>query len=151
MITAVIMLDTLDTLYNQFSGCFGHDVVLSAAMDIDTAARRLAELGNPTRLQIVRALVQAGGEGLPIGELQTHLDVPASTLAFHLRGLVTAGLVTQRKEGRVVRCTPNLKTINETLAFVKEHCCAGLGNRIEPSAATAAAATPTRVRRAAGR
>lgn len=94
-------------------------------MDIETAAHRLAELGNPVRLQIVRLLVQAGREGLAIGELQSHLRVPASTLAFHLRGLVTAGLVDQRKEGRVVRCTPNQAAINEALAFVKENCCAG--------------------------
>jgi ArsR family transcriptional regulator, arsenate/arsenite/antimonite-responsive transcriptional repressor len=95
-------------------------------MDIETAARRLAELGNLTRLQIVRLLVRAGPEGLPIGELQSRLDVPASTLAFHLRGLVTAGLLYQQKEGRVVRCTPNISAINETLAFVKENCCARL-------------------------
>ena len=101
-------------------------------MDIETAARRLAELGNPTRLQIVRLLVRAGGEGLPIGELQSHLGVPASTLAFHLRGLVTAGLVDQRKEGRVVRCTPNQSAINEALAFVKENCCAGFAGDPPP-------------------
>ena len=95
-------------------------------MNVHTAARRLAELGNPTRLQIIRLLVQAGPGGLPIGELQSHLGVPASTLAFHLRGLVAAALVDQQKEGRIVRCTPNLVAINATLAFVKENCCAGL-------------------------
>jgi ArsR family transcriptional regulator, arsenate/arsenite/antimonite-responsive transcriptional repressor len=94
-------------------------------MDIDLAARRLAELGNPTRLQIVRLLVQAGRDGLAIGELQGRLDVPASTLAFHLRGLVTAGLVEQERQGRSVRCTIDLRAINATLAFVKENCCAG--------------------------
>jgi ArsR family transcriptional regulator, arsenate/arsenite/antimonite-responsive transcriptional repressor len=94
-------------------------------MDIDIAARRLAELGNPTRLQIVRLLVQAGRDGLAIGELQARLGVPASTLAFHLRGLVTAGLVEQEKHGRSVRCTIDLRVINATLAFVKENCCAG--------------------------
>jgi len=94
-------------------------------MDIEIAARRLAELGNPTRLQIVRMLVQAGGDGLAIGELQAGLGVPASTLAFHLRGLVTAGLVEQEKQGRTVRCTIDSHAINATLAFVKENCCAG--------------------------
>jgi ArsR family transcriptional regulator, arsenate/arsenite/antimonite-responsive transcriptional repressor len=121
-------------------------------MDIDTAARRLAELGNTTRLQIVRLLVQVGGDGLPIGELQSHLGLPASTLAFHLRGLVTAGLVIQQKQGRVVRCAPNLAAINQTLAFVKEHCCTGLGNQVEPSpAASPPTTTAKRLRRAAGR
>jgi ArsR family transcriptional regulator len=111
-----------------------------AGMDIETAARRLAELGNLTRLQIVRLLVRAGPDGLPVGELQSRLDVPASTLAFHLRGLVTAGLLHQRKEARVVRCTPHIAAINETLAFVKENCCAGFAGEIpdktpNPSAA----------------
>jgi ArsR family transcriptional regulator len=108
-------------------------------MDIETAAQRLAELGNLTRLQIVRLLVRAGPEGLPIGELQSRLDVPASTLAFHLRGLVMAGLLHQQKEGRVVRCTPNIAAINETLAFVKENCCAGLTTEAEAAPARAVA------------
>jgi ArsR family transcriptional regulator len=94
-------------------------------MDLDIAARRLAELGNATRLEIVRLLVRAGPEGLAIGEIQSRLSTPASTLAFHLRGLVTAGLVAQVREGRTVRCTPRFDVLNETLAFVKEHCCAG--------------------------
>jgi DNA-binding transcriptional ArsR family regulator len=94
-------------------------------MDLDLAARRLAELGNVTRLRIVRLLVQAGPEGLAIGEVHSRLDIPASTLAFHLRGLVSAGLVDQEREGRMIRCRPNIATINTTLAFVKENCCAG--------------------------
>lgn len=113
-------------------------------MDIDTAARGLAELGNTTRLQIVRLLVQAGGEGLAIGALQSHLGVPASTLAFHLRGLVSAGLVAQRREGRMVRCTPEYAAIDATLAFVKEHCCAGFGDAAAPISPT----TPQRRRHA---
>jgi DNA-binding transcriptional ArsR family regulator len=116
-------------------------------MDIDTAARALAELGNATRLQIVRLLVRVGGEGLAIGELQSRLGVPASTLAFHLRGLVAAGLVAQQREGRVVRCTPEYATINETLAFVKQHCCTGFddaANLISPAAG--ASVTPRRRR-----
>jgi DNA-binding transcriptional ArsR family regulator len=109
-------------------------------MDIETAARALAELGNITRLQIVRLLVRAGEEGLAIGEVQSHLGLPASTLAFHLRGLVAAGLVAQRRQGRVIRCTPKYAALRETLAFVTEHCCAGVGaapgQESEASAAT---------------
>jgi DNA-binding transcriptional ArsR family regulator len=113
-------------------------------MDIDTAARGLAELGNATRLQIVRLLVRAGGEALAIGELQSYLGVPASTLAFHLRGLVSAGLVKQQRQGRVVRCTPQYAAINETLAFVKEHCCAGFSETV----ASTESLTPPRRRQA---
>jgi ArsR family transcriptional regulator, arsenate/arsenite/antimonite-responsive transcriptional repressor len=93
-------------------------------MDIEIAAKRLAELGNATRLEIVRLLVRSGRGGLAIGEIQARLAIPASTLAFHLRGLVVAGLVEQERNGRVVHCRPNFAVINDTLAFVKENCCA---------------------------
>jgi len=117
-------------------------------MDIETVARRLAELGNSTRLRIVRLLVRAGGEGLAIGELQSRLGVPPSTLAFHLRGLVSAGLVAQERQGRVVRCRPEYAVIDATLAFVKEHCCAGFDDK-QPRAPSAPATTGRRTTRAA--
>ena len=107
---------------------FGRDECYMPPMNLDTAAKRLAELGNATRLQIFRLLVQAGREGLSIGEIQSHLGVPASTLAFHLRGLVVAGLVEQERQGRVVTCRPNIPALNDTLAFVKENCCTGFGS-----------------------
>ncbi len=97
-------------------------------MDIETAARALAELGNVTRLQIVRLLVRAGDDGLAIGEVQARLGLPASTLAFHLRGLVSAGLVAQQRQGRVIRCTPRYAALREVLAFVTEQCCAGFAD-----------------------
>ncbi len=108
-------------------------------MDIETAARALAELGNVTRLQIVRLLVRAGGEGLAIGELQSRLGLPASTLAFHLRGVVSAGLVAQQRQGRVIRCTPRCAKLAETLAFVTEQCCAGFAAAPAPPASEALA------------
>ena len=61
------------------------------------AARCLAELGNLTRLDIYRLLVRAGPAGLIVGEIQSRLGVPASTLAFHLRGLINVGLLEQEK------------------------------------------------------
>jgi len=118
-------------------------------MDIETVAHRLAELGNTTRLQIVRLLVRAGGEGLAIGELQSRLGVPASTLAFHLRGLVSAGLVAQERQGRVVRCRPEYAVIDATLAFVKEHCCAGFDDKRQQALSTPPATTGRRATRAA--
>ena len=60
-------------------------------MDLNTAANALRELGHPTRLSIYRELVRAGHEGLPVGELQKHLEIPASTLSHHLSALITAG------------------------------------------------------------
>ena len=44
-------------------------------MKTDDAAARLEALGNPTRLQIYRALVRAGDAGMPVGKLQPKLDL----------------------------------------------------------------------------
>ncbi|MGP7886334.1 ArsR/SmtB family transcription factor, partial [Raoultella planticola] len=67
-------------------------------MDLNTAANALRELGHPTRLSIYRELVRAGHEGLPVGELQKHLEIPASTLSHHLSALISAGLISQERQ-----------------------------------------------------
>ena len=43
-------------------------------MKVEKAAKQLEALGNPTRLQLYRALVRAGDGGLPVGRLQDKLD-----------------------------------------------------------------------------
>ncbi len=98
-------------------------------MDMDTAAAVLAQLGHRARLQIMRLLIRAGHDGMPVGELQARLDLPASTLAFHLRGLVSVGLVEQSREGRVVFCRPCFRTVNDVIAFLKAECCEGVVDR----------------------
>lgn len=95
-------------------------------MDFATAAKRLASLGHENRLELFQLLVQAGPDGMTIGELQSVLDLPASTLAFHLRELVAADLVSQQKQGRMVRCHANYRALNEVLQFVKQDCCKGV-------------------------
>ena len=95
-------------------------------MDLTNCAKRLASLGHENRLELFRLLVQAGPGGMTIGELQSVLERPASTLAFHLRELVAAELVTQEKEGRVVRCRADYQALNEVLQFVKQNCCKGV-------------------------
>ena len=97
------------------------------------AARCLAELGNLTRLDIYRLLVRAGPAGLNITQIQAHLDVPASTLAFHLRGLVGTGLVAQEKDGREVICRAKHRQLNAIIEFLREECCKGFEE--EPPAA----------------
>jgi ArsR family transcriptional regulator len=94
-------------------------------MNRGLAARCLAELGNLTRLDIYRLLVRAGPTGLNIGDIQSRLDVPASTLAFHLRGLTNVGLVTQEKSGREVICRVKHRQLTSVIDFLLEECCKG--------------------------
>jgi len=96
-------------------------------MDLNHAARCLEKLGNPTRLEIFRLLVRAGSEGLAVGELQAHLDIPASTLSHHVAQLVNVGLVAQEREGRVLRCQPNYRLMDELVGYLTEECCRGVG------------------------
>ena len=91
------------------------------------AARCLEKLGNPTRLKIFRLLVRAGEEGMAVGEIQDHLGVPGSTLSHHLAHLVNAGLVHQEREGRVLRCRPDFRLMDQVIGFLTEQCCAGVG------------------------
>lgn len=96
------------------------------------AARCLSELGNLTRLDIYRLLVRAGLDGLNIREIQTRLGIPASTLAFHLRGLVNAELVVQQKVGRETVCRAHHRQLSAVIEFLRDKCCAGLED--EPAA-----------------
>ena len=95
-------------------------------MEIDQAALCLEKLGHPTRLEIVRLLVRAGPEGLPVGDVRKHLGIPASTLSHHILHLTSAGLVRQQREGRVLRCTPNFQLMEELIGMLTEECCAGV-------------------------
>lgn len=104
-------------------------------MNRGLAARCLAELGNLTRLDIYRMLVRAGPDGLNIGELQTRLGVPASTLAFHLRGLINVGLVAQEKVGREVICRVRHSQLTAVIEFLLEECCKGFDEE-RPAATT---------------
>lgn len=102
-----------------------HDV-----MKLDDAAAHLEALGNPTRLKIYRALVRAGHPGLPVGRLQDKLKVAASTLSHHIKALVVAGLVTQKRESTTLVCHANYDTMRGLLKFLLAECCADV---TEPS------------------
>jgi DNA-binding transcriptional ArsR family regulator len=92
-------------------------------MEIDSAAKALKELGHPTRLAIFKQLVKAGYQGLPVGDLQQQLGIPGSTLSHHISGLVSAGLVSQRREGRVLYCVAGFNQLEQVMCFLQEECC----------------------------
>ncbi|MCW0348362.1 MULTISPECIES: ArsR/SmtB family transcription factor [Pantoea] len=94
-------------------------------MDLNSAANALRELGHTTRLGIYRELVKAGEDGLPVGEVQKRLDIPASTLSHHLSGLISAGLVSQERCSRTLYCRPCYEQLEKLMAFLTEECCAG--------------------------
>ncbi len=94
-------------------------------MDIEIVAAALKELGHTTRLRIFKRLVKAGEKGLSVGILQKELDIPASTLSHHLSALISAGLIKQKREGRVLNCIAQYPALEAIMAFLTEECCMG--------------------------
>ncbi|SFU22502.1 metalloregulator ArsR/SmtB family transcription factor [Mesorhizobium sp. YR577] len=93
-------------------------------MIVETAAKQLEALGNPTRLRVYRALVRAGEEGLPVGHLQDKIGIAASTLSHHLHRLIATELVTQERQATTLICRANYPVMHGLLGFLANECCA---------------------------
>jgi len=89
------------------------------------AAARFAALGSEQRLNVLRILVRAGPEGLNIGTLGDRSGITGSTLTHHVKLLVAAGLVDQRKQGRSIICAAVAHDAVQDMAqFLLTECCA---------------------------
>lgn len=97
-------------------------------MKTEAAASRLEALGNPTRLQIYRALVRAGDAGMAVGKLQTKLDLAASTLSHHLKSMLVVDLITQERRGTTLICRTNYEVMNGLVSFLVSECCSEVSN-----------------------
>jgi DNA-binding transcriptional ArsR family regulator len=93
---------------------------------LDTYANALSALGHDARLCVFRLLVRAGGDGLNVGDIVTATGLPASTLAHHLKTLVSAGLVLQERDGREIINRVDFEAVRQTLGFLTSECCTGV-------------------------
>lgn len=87
----------------------------------------LSALASEARLEVFRLLVKRGPEGYTPSELNKRMDLPAPTLSFHLKGLVQAGLVISRRDGRNLYYSPNFERMNALISFLTENCCSLAG------------------------
>jgi ArsR family transcriptional regulator len=94
-------------------------------MKLGRHAEQLGALGHVARLAVLRAVVQAGPEGLSTTALQEKLAIPWTTLTHHVQRVVDAGLVTARKEGKAVLHTADYKALRALTDFLWEDCCKG--------------------------
>jgi ArsR family transcriptional regulator, arsenate/arsenite/antimonite-responsive transcriptional repressor len=94
-------------------------------MDQNTIIASLKALSQEYRLHAFRALIQAGPEGLSVGELRDILDIPPATLTAHLNILRNAGLVSDQREGRVIRVRADYARMDALIGYLTENCCAG--------------------------
>jgi DNA-binding transcriptional ArsR family regulator len=90
---------------------------------LERHAEQLSALGHPVRLKVLRFVVQAGTEGAAAGDIQAHVDMPASTLSHHLKRLVDADLLSTRAEGTFHYYAANYDALRGLTDYLWEDCC----------------------------
>jgi ArsR family transcriptional regulator, arsenate/arsenite/antimonite-responsive transcriptional repressor len=102
-------------------------------MEESDAVAALAALAQDNRLDVFRLLVQAGPEGMPAGQIADRLDLAPNTLTFHFDRLRSAGLVTVRREGRLMIYAAQYDAMNALLGFLTDNCCQGAAEKCAPA------------------
>ncbi|OJX80025.1 MAG: hypothetical protein BGO92_03715 [Magnetospirillum sp. 64-120] len=92
-------------------------------MEMKEALDALASLSNEVRLKVFRLLVAASPHGLPAGTVAEDLGIPANTLSFHLNHLRHAGLVSSRRQGRLVIYVAHCERVQLLTDYLTAHCC----------------------------
>jgi DNA-binding transcriptional ArsR family regulator len=82
-------------------------------------------LGQESRLNIFRLIVQKGEVGLTPSEIIEQLGIPNATLSFHLKELINANLLLVERQSRNLIYRPNAQWVRELSAFLLENCCGG--------------------------
>ena len=106
-------------------------------------AREVAQRANPDGVVNNEALVaRSVRERFPraavvltstAGELCATLDVPGSTLSFHLKELTHAGLVNQERASRFIIYRAAYEQMNALLGYLGENCCQGNACAVDQS------------------
>jgi ArsR family transcriptional regulator, arsenate/arsenite/antimonite-responsive transcriptional repressor len=115
-------------------------------MKVKDAIHALGALASEPRLAVYRLLVKRGPEGYTPTELVQRLEVPAPTLSFHLKGLVQAGLVAKRREGRNLYYSANFERVRDLVGFLTENCCSLADEACDTACQPAAGAATQRKR-----
>src|SRR5580658_3980899 len=80
-------------------------------------------MGTEPRLRIMQLLLSAHPAGLVVGEVQSELGIPNSTLSHHLEKLKNEDLVKVRRESTFLWYTANTDALQELLGFLYAECC----------------------------
>jgi DNA-binding transcriptional ArsR family regulator len=121
-----------------------HPSKTKTAISVTEAVSALSALAQETRLSLFRYLVTAG-DAVPAGQIAEALGVPAPTLSFHLKELERAGLITSKRESRLIRYCANYSGMRDLIEFLTLDCCRGhpevCGSGIPSTTAPACAKT----------
>jgi ArsR family transcriptional regulator len=113
------------TVYRYFCN-YRNMPVASSKKSTDQVAKfadMLSAMGTEPRLRIMQLLLSAHPDGLVVGDIQSELDIPNSTLSHHLDKLRNEELVNVRRESTFLRYTANTEALQELLQFLYAECC----------------------------
>src|ERR1700730_12920778 len=80
-------------------------------------------MGTEPRLRIMQLLLSAHPDGLVVGEIQSELGIPNSTLSHHLEKLKNEDLGRVRRDSSFLWYTANTEALEELLGFLYAECC----------------------------
>jgi ArsR family transcriptional regulator, arsenate/arsenite/antimonite-responsive transcriptional repressor len=107
-------------------------------MEKETVIKALAALAQPVRLDVFRALVVAGPQGMTPSTMAEGLGVPPSSLSFHLKELANAGLVVAERASRNLIYRAEFERMNEVLHYLTQNCCQGQACAVDAAAVSCA-------------
>lgn len=94
-----------------------------SAEQVARYADMFTAMGTEPRLRIMQLLLSAHPDGLVVGEIQSELGIPNSTLSHHLEKLKNEDLVKVRRESTYLWYTANTDALEELLGFLYAECC----------------------------
>jgi ArsR family transcriptional regulator, arsenate/arsenite/antimonite-responsive transcriptional repressor len=94
-----------------------------SAEQIARYADMFSAMGTEPRLRIMQLLLSAHPEGLVVGDIQSELGIPNSTLSHHLEKLKNENLVNVRRDSTFLWYTANAEALQELLGFLYAECC----------------------------
>jgi ArsR family transcriptional regulator, arsenate/arsenite/antimonite-responsive transcriptional repressor len=89
------------------------------------AVQSFLALGQESRLNIFRLIVQKGTEGITPSEIKESLGMPAATLSFHLKELYQANLILVERQSRNLIYRPHAEQVTDLMDFLLFNCCGG--------------------------
>lgn len=101
-------------------------------METSSATRCLAALAHDGRLGLIRSLVQAGPQGMRMGDLARLCGLQLTTASAQLTVLANAGLVAFARQGREVHYRADFDRIEGLVAFLMQDCCRPQGKTDAP-------------------
>jgi len=82
-------------------------------------------LGQESRLNIFRLIIQRGDVGLTPAQIIEKLCIRNARLSFHLIELVLANLLLVERQSRNLIYRPNADLVQDLSEFLLDNCCGG--------------------------